>query len=344
MIDVETFSVLLVEDNPIDRKVLLRDLQRYADATFAVSVAESLADCDQLAAGRRFDCVLLDLTLPDSSGLSTVNAVLDIVDDCPVIVLTGLSDPTFAVEAVAAGAQDYLVKGQVDSEVVGRSIRYTVARHRTEQRLRATEAHLDVLRDRERIARDLHDTVIQQLFATGMGLQSLAGRVDNDDLRTMITTTIAEIDAGIQQLRQAVFDLHTTGASTGLVIEIRELVEARAASLALASEAFIDPRIDLVPAAIGENIRATVAESIANVAKHADASMVTVNIVVDGEAVRLEVLDDGQGFDESELPERGYTGHGLVNMRQRAESRGGTMEVASRPSGGTALVWSVPVT
>ncbi len=186
-----------------------------------------------------------------------------------------------------------------------------------------------------------------------MGLQSLAGRIDDQGVRDMISSTITEIDAGIRQLREAVFDLHGTGASSGLVQEIQELIDARSSSLNLRTEAFLDPRADLLPGSVGDDLRATVAEALANVAKHAGATKVNVDLRVNEGVVRLRVTDNGRGPDPARLDatgsggpddreNSGRTGHGLVNLAERAADHGGQFELTEAATGGTALTWQVP--
>ena len=340
----EALSVLLVEDNAIDTRVLLRDLQRYEDTAFEVESVSTLSACLAAVGRQEFDCVLLDMNLPDSMGLDTVRAVLDHDEDLAIVILTGLGDPTTAVESVALGAQDYLVKGQADHDGVGRAIRYTVARHRAEQELRAAQARLDVLRDRERIARDLHDTVIQQLFATGMGLQSVAKRIDDDHLHHIIALTITEIDASIRQLREAVYDLNTVEPVTKLSDEIKELIEARCEPLGLTPEVTIDPLIDEASPGVGDDLRATLTEALTNVAKHGEATTVEVVVKVDESVLHLRVADNGRGITQRRTESSGaLKGRGLGNMRSRAERHEGWFELSSSPSGGAVVGWHVPL-
>ena len=138
-----SIRVLLIEDNPGDAR-LVRELLTEEGDRFEIVLAGSLRDArDQLAA-EAFDVVLLDLSLPDSQGFGTISSIRAQVPAMPLIVLTGFDDADFAVAAVEAGAQDFLVKGQFESGTIRRAIRYAIERKRAE---------LDLMRARERLSR-----------------------------------------------------------------------------------------------------------------------------------------------------------------------------------------------
>ena len=126
-------TVLLVEDNPGDARLMHEILKDVTAAEFDLTDAVHLRDALDLLSKQSFDIVLLDLRLPDSQGFDTFTRLHDRVPNVPVVVLTGLHDETIALRAVQEGAQDYLVKGQVDGEHLARSMRYAVARHTTQQ-------------------------------------------------------------------------------------------------------------------------------------------------------------------------------------------------------------------
>ena len=126
-------KVLLVEDNPGDARLLHEMLKDVAEAQFDLTDAGRLNDALNLLGTQSFDIVLLDLTLPDSRGFDTFTQLHEHSPNVPVVVLTGLQDETVALRAVQGGAQDYLVKGQVDGDQLARSLRYSVARHATQQ-------------------------------------------------------------------------------------------------------------------------------------------------------------------------------------------------------------------
>jgi serine phosphatase RsbU (regulator of sigma subunit) len=150
-------SLLLVEDDRGD-VLLVEELIADANADIQMVVAPSMAEAEQALNAARPDCVLLDLNLPDANGIAALDRIAKQNDDLPIVVLTGLSDEHFAVAAVGAGAQDYLVKGRVDPEMFRRALLYAIERKRAE--LTTVELHASQLTAKEnaRLARGLLPT------------------------------------------------------------------------------------------------------------------------------------------------------------------------------------------
>jgi signal transduction histidine kinase len=208
-------------------------------------------------------------------------------------------------------------------------------------RLLAKVHELALVEDRERIARDLHDTVIQRLFATGMSLQSAVRFVTSDPVAAIgrIGAAVDELDTTIKQIRTAIFDLEQSKATPESL---------RARILALAREAAVplgfDPRVVLdgaidtaLQANVGNELLATLREALSNVARHARAARVDVEVVVDGD-VRLIVTDDGVGLPSDDPP----VGRGLRNMCDRAVKLGGALQLRAAAGGGTVVEWTAP--
>ncbi len=140
MLFERAIEVLVVEDNPGDSRLIEIQLADELDMRFTVRVAPTLADALSILKTQAVDAVLLDLFLPDSRGIETLKAVRGITDDTPVVVLSGLDDAEVALKAVGQGAQDYLVKGKGDGEVLRRSILYAMERERIRRRMVLAEA------------------------------------------------------------------------------------------------------------------------------------------------------------------------------------------------------------
>jgi signal transduction histidine kinase len=201
---------------------------------------------------------------------------------------------------------------------------------------------LSRLEDQERIGRDLHDTVIQRLFATGLTLQGAGRLVTDREARRRIDQAVDELDATVRQIRTVIFDVersHTDG-SRSLRGEVLDLTREAARSLGFEPRVAFDGPVDtLVSALVGVEVLATLREALSNVARHAAARHVEVEVRVD-DRVTLSVRDDGRGFD----PTRVRPGSlGLASMRTRAEQLGGGLELATPPDGGTEFVWTVPL-
>ena len=338
MAPTEHFRVLLIEDNEIDARALTKMLS--GPANYDVERASDLSSGIAAIDAQIYDCILLDLSLPDSDGLVSVETVVARSPLCPVVVLTGLDDPEVAVEAVGRGAQDYLVKDSISSELLRRAIRYAITRHSTETELHEVHDRLSELSSREQIARDLHDTVIQRLFATGMSLQAASSLRSRDDMAGRMMLAIDEIDDAIRQLRQAIFGLNTVHDEETLAYELARLADSYSETLGF------DPVVRLgdippVSSALHNDVLATVREALANVAKHAGATAVTVSVFVEGDDLIARVSDNGRGVSAHLSPtDDGLSGNGLKNMAARAEAHRGTLQVDATPSGGTELTWS----
>lgn len=129
MVSERPLQILLVEDNPGDARLIREMLSDAPGLHFEMVSVERVSEALQQLERQLFDVVLLDLSLPDSQGLDTFDAVYARAPQLPIIVLTGLADETAAVRSVQSGAEDYLVKGRIDSEFLARAIRYAIARH-----------------------------------------------------------------------------------------------------------------------------------------------------------------------------------------------------------------------
>jgi signal transduction histidine kinase len=341
MLDLTHLRVLLIEANELDARVMLRAFREAAETRFDVERKVSLDDAIDALKGASYDCILVDLALPDTLGLRVLDAISEEAPATPVVVLTGLEDPRLAVEAVDRGAHDVLPKSRVDGDMVSRSIRYAVTRHHSETDLRAATEQLRIATDRNRIAQDLHDTVIQQLFAAGMGLQAVAGQIPNEGVRGSILESVDQIDTAIKQLRQTIFDLHVAPEPVA-GDRITELIDRKTDALGFAPTVTrkglqaIDP--DLL-----HQIEAVVEEALSNVVQHANASAVSVTIVADDGQVLVEVVDDGVGPDSSHSTPTPRRGRGTTNLKRRASDLGGSCSIASGADGGTVVRWVVPI-
>lgn len=193
-------------------------------------------------------------------------------------------------------------------------------------------SRLALLEDRDRIARDMHDHVIQRLFATGLSLQSTSRLTDHPTVRRRLNEAVDNLDAAIKDIRQTIFELHRAEPSRELREEFTELVRESTQALGFAPDLVVDGSLDALSAELEADLVAVVREALANVVRHAHASTVSVRVTID-DTIHIEVADDGVGASPA-APQSG-----LANLRQRAESRGGSMTLRARTPRGTALVW-----
>jgi PAS domain S-box-containing protein len=212
----------------------------------------------------------------------------------------------------------------------------------TDERVAATvlaeaRSRIAIADDRDRIARDLHDTVIQRLFATGMSLQAALGRPDPFD---RIERAVAGIDEAIRYLRTSIFTLRSADDSLNIADSLSALIDEARRLLTCPVNIEIDGDIEAHLAKnVGEDVLALVRETLTNAAKHASASLVTVTAESHGDILTIEVCDDGVGFDPAAIT----GGQGLRNLRNRVEHIGGRCTITSAPGGGTRTRFSIPI-
>jgi signal transduction histidine kinase len=203
---------------------------------------------------------------------------------------------------------------------------------------RRSEARVLLLEERARIARDLHDHVIQQIFAAGLVLQATMQRVQASADVSGLQQVVENLDEAIRQIRVAIFQLHPP-SSIGLRGSLMDVVDELRPGLGLDPRLDFDGPIDSVSSeTLARDVVAVVREALTNVAKHARATTVQLGVHATSTQLTVTVSDDGQGLGESTRRS------GLDNLRRRAEERYGSMVVAEVPElGGTTLVWTVPV-
>lgn len=201
---------------------------------------------------------------------------------------------------------------------------------------------LAMLEDRERIARDLHDQVIQRLFATGLGLHGLSRFIGDEKGLARLDGYVRDLDATISAIRTTIFDLHHTPDEAGSVrAGVLDIVNAEVAALGFEPRVRFEGPIDtLVPPRVSEQMQAVLGESLSNAARHARASTVDVHLQADATRLTLRVTDDGRGIGSRPPARRS----GLANMEKRAALLGGSCTVAPGPDGrGTRVEWQVPL-
>jgi signal transduction histidine kinase len=194
-----------------------------------------------------------------------------------------------------------------------------------------------ILEDRERIARDLHDVVIQRLFATGMQLQTAARLAARPEVAERINATVDDLDTTIRDIRSAIFELRSP-MSAELRVEIRQIVTTAGDQMGLRpSLELVGPIDSAVPAELRPDALAVLRESLSNVVRHAAAGDVRVQVRVDRGRLTIVVSDDGVGVPEDAARS------GLENLLGRARRRSGSFEVRPNTPSGTLVEWSVPI-
>ncbi|MDQ0028673.1 sensor histidine kinase [Arthrobacter bambusae] len=205
-------------------------------------------------------------------------------------------------------------------------------------RIHRLREQLLVFSDRDRIARDLHDLVIQRLFAAGLSIQSLRRFTTGEPALNRIDAVTAELDETIRDLRNTIYSLRSSGEQELLSSRILQTVRTATRSLPFAPRLTLNGEVDSVlDDETVSNALAVISEGLSNAVRHSDAQAISVSVSVEDGILTLVIDDDGRGFRDA------VPGNGLANMEQRASELCGSFEVTSAPTKGTTVLWSVPV-
>jgi len=201
----------------------------------------------------------------------------------------------------------------------------------------AAQRELALLGDRDRIARDLHDHVIQRLFAIGLAMQGTHRHAKSPVVSTRLSEHIDHLHEVIQEIRTAIFDLHAGPANgPGLRTVLQNVINELTADTPIRTTVRISGPLNVVSAELAEHAEAVVREAVSNAVRHADPTEIVVTVSVGDELV-IDVSDDGTGIADK------VARSGLHNLASRAQDVGGACLVERRAVGGTRLLWSAPV-
>ncbi|MFJ9365890.1 GAF domain-containing protein [Nocardia sp. NPDC101769] len=197
---------------------------------------------------------------------------------------------------------------------------------------------LDILSDRDRIARDLHDHVIQRLFAAGLSLQGTVARTRAPEIRQRLSDVVNDLQDVVQEIRTSIFDLHgTNGQSPGLRQRLEQVIAQHTADIGLRTSLRTSGPLSVVAPVLADHAEAVVREAVSNAVRHANAHSLSVALDV-ADDLTITVSDDGTGIPDNITPS------GLSNLSRRAQELGGTFTILPNPDDtGTRLRWSAPL-
>jgi signal transduction histidine kinase len=373
-------NILLIEDNPGHARLLQASLAEDGGNGFAVTHVSSLdaGVCQLRRHPAQFGAVLLDLYLPDSQGLDTVDRVRQAAPELPIIVLTSLEDEDIGVEAVRRGAQDYLVKGQADGRLLSRAIRYATERKQAQEQLEQANAILeeriqqrtaelsqtvDVLQtevterrrlekevleigslEQQRIGRDLHDGLGQLLTAATFMAKMLEQRLqEKGQAEASHAADIGRIvKSALQKTRALSRGLNPIGLTTGGLAKALEALAANTTELfEIDCRCECDPTAQIQDANIATHTYHIAQEAVNNAVKHSQARSIAITLVRrDLRHLALAVTDDGLGLPDELDRSKGL---GLHIMEYRANMVSGTLTVRRGASSGTEVQCTFPV-
>jgi C4-dicarboxylate-specific signal transduction histidine kinase len=372
-----SLQILLIEDSETDRTLIERLLQKAFGDTCEVSHNSSLSAALGRLASTRFDAVLLDLTLPDSSGPGACDQIRDTTRETPVVVLTGSDDEEVALESLNRGAQEFLVKGRTDSQMLARAVRYAIERKRTEAELQqahrrlqqqlhqAELAHLARLNTMGEMASGMAHELNQPLTSlVGFAESALAGldsgNLAEEDLRHVLNRVVSESQRAaeiIRRLRRLVRKREPEQSPTDLNEVVREVLEI----VEYDTEASrCEVRLELAEGLplVGTD-RVQIQQVLLNLIRNGveamdslsdDERLLSVKTEFDEDTIRVSVSDNGPGLDEqtvSRLLEPYFTtkksglGLGLAICRTIIESHAGQLTVTSNDDRGLTVAFTL---
>jgi signal transduction histidine kinase len=210
-----------------------------------------------------------------------------------------------------------------------------VSRLQLQERLR----RVALVEERERIARDVHDEIIQDLFAVGLSLQALSLKTVEGEIRSSLESSVRRLDESIAALRGLIFDLRHVPERRDLPGELEELVQELAEAYGCHPDLNIGGDLSEIDDTMAAALFHIVKEGTSNALRHADTTEISVTIMADGVSLVVQVMDNGVGFD----PDNVDRGMGLDNLAARAQSSGGTLTIQSAPGRGTTMRFDLPI-
>jgi signal transduction histidine kinase len=354
--DTETFDVLLVEDNPGDAKLVKHHLRQESPQTLGDEIhlthVESLDEALDSVESTEYDLLFLDLGLPGTSGLETLERVDSVVERTPIVVLTGLDDTDTALAAIQQGAQDYLPKGDIDSGALWRSLRYAVERERKEQQLLKRTEQLEFFSSILR-----HD-VNNGMEVIKRNAEVLDAELDGDQRERAETIVdwsenITELSEKVRKMIQGI----TRGDDRNLTeIDLTSVVEDQVETVSGMDEQLtIETSVPFGACVMADEMLAEVFHNLlTNAVEHNDADEPHIHIeaTVQDDIVTVEIADNGPGLPDNEanrLFSRGTktvhsdgSGFGLYFVRTMVESYGGTIRTRQNEPLGTVFVLELP--
>jgi signal transduction histidine kinase len=342
------YRVLVVEDNPGDYFLLEQYFQLSKLPVEKIYHTKNMAETIALVKDNTFDIALLDLTLPDSTGVDSVITMDRLLPKTPIVVFSGLSTIEVAVESISLGAQDYLVKGEFDQALLTKSVQYSIERKKTMDELAGQKINQQKLiteitlraqeKEKNELGRELHDNISQILATVKIYLSMLrSGKTMEEDL---LAKSYEYVDYAIEELRKLSHSLVAPSLNGhSLKKVLKELVDDINSFHRLQIKLFIDEKLNGID--IDKNkelmIYRILQEQLSNIIKYANADEAAISLKKEKDTLLLTIADNGVGFDPSVTSE----GIGLKNIKSRVEHYSGKMNIISAPGKGCTLEISV---
>ncbi|MDG9670860.1 response regulator [Hahella sp. CR1] len=358
MNNTSSIRILLIEDDLTDVLLIKEALKDVSDFDYELIHTEFINDGIEQSRKHKIDVVLLDLGLPDSQGVNTFLEFNHRFPLLPVLVLTALDDLSIGLHTLSEGAQDYLIKKEINPQILGRAIRYAIERQelhielqRSHDQLRIFAVYLQTIREQERtrMSREIHDELGQKLSALKMDLKWVDNRL-NKNLDTVTIGTIHNriiqtnnlVDDVISSVQRIAIELRpSTLDHLGLVDAIRDETRRFEANTEIEVQLDLPKTMKITDKDISTTLFRIYQELLTNILRHANAHCVKVQFKQVGETLVLDVRDDGVGMSIN--PGNSMLSLGLMGMRERAGSHGGTIEFSSEAGHGVHANVTIPL-
>jgi signal transduction histidine kinase len=337
------YKILVIEDNPGDFALVEEFLFERIEVP-VISHARTYKEAEKfLTTGEEcFDIILLDLSLPDKTGVSLIQEIANTSRSASIIVLTGYADFEFGVKSLSLGVSDYILKEELTAIALYKSIVYSTERKKNISALEISERQAKTFAkqlnnaiedERLRIAREIHDEFGQQLSGLKMSLTALKKNKGVDhNVEPIIDAIVMDVNTSIQSLRQIANELRPVLIDKlGLFAAIEWLASEFERKNGIASRIYVDIDQPVINKMLEINIFRICQEALTNITKHAEATMVNIRIENKGEILLIRIIDNGIGIAPGTL--HNALSMGLLNMKERANLMGTELNISSSDKG-----------
>jgi signal transduction histidine kinase len=339
--ELEEVNVLILVVNESEAFSLMELMNSVEDYNYITYHASTLKNGKQILDETKIDVVLIDLGLPDSYGAHTLTALFNEFSTTPFVILTDLKDEVIALNSVLEGAQDFLLKDQIDSLILNKSIHYAIQRKTTEKRMVATILETEDL-VRKRIAIDLHDGIGQLLSSASMNLQTILPEVNllSDERQEAFNRVVNTLQTAIAETRGMARNLMPKAVEEfGLVASVEGMIE-NLEHLETEIYFFNNLKGERLITNVEVMLYRIIQESVNNILKHAKAKYVSIQLIEYNDTINLMIEDDGVGFEIKSSDFK--SGVGLLSIKNRVKSLGGILTIDSSGGSGTTISVEIP--
>lgn len=336
-----------MEDAATDYQLLLR-LLRVAGFEALSTRVETEAEMRAALANETWDAVISDHNLPEFSSTGALQVLKDSKLDIPFIIVSGQIGEDIAVEAMIAGADDYVLKSHLPRLVpaLKRSLAAAAARREerlARERLRLLSSHLERVKETERkaIAREIHDDIGGLITGLAFDLSWLKKHATGDKVKQRMDDMQKVLDQARSSVERVLRELRPPMLELGIVATLEWQAQEFTRRYGIPCHCTSNRDSLELPEEAAAALFRVCQESLTNIARHAQARQVKIELFAESDSVTLEIADDGVGLAAGHQSKPGS--FGLLGMRERAASLGGWLEVNSAPGRGTSIMLSLPM-